>query len=193
MWARAVMSSCVGEKPQDANERGQHTTRTDVLTAQFLWEPAPHPHPLLTTTNISLLLLSLLIALAKAWQAPLMLLPSSFMRAQALLVELSHQLQLYLSSPSACVKCVFMRKGARVWISACTCGVLVFFFNQGWGWRQGSVKEVVNVVKRSGPRNNTQTQITHTYSQHNLCAQSQALLVLTGLDLLCMCACMCVL
>ena len=81
MWAHAVMSSCGGERPRDADERGQCITRTDVLTAQFPWEQAPPPSSTLSsptsTANISLLLPSLLIALAKAWQAPLIRLAAS--------------------------------------------------------------------------------------------------------------------
>lgn len=116
--ARAVMSSCVGERPRDANERGQHTTRTDVLTAQFLWEPAPTP-PLPTTTNISLLLPSLLIAPARAWQAPLMPLASSLCKSKHSWWS-SHisysSICLPRFPPSVHVKCVCMGKSLRVWI-----------------------------------------------------------------------------
>lgn len=99
MRARAVMSSCVGERPRDANERGQHTTRTDVLTAQFLWEPAPtHPSPSHYHQHIpppSIAPHCSCKSLTSSSNASRFV----FMRVQAFLVELSHQLQLNLSPP----------------------------------------------------------------------------------------------
>lgn len=50
----AVMSSHDKERPQDAKQRGQRITRTDVLTAQFPWEQTPPTLPTtITTTNIT--------------------------------------------------------------------------------------------------------------------------------------------
>ncbi|KAG8014572.1 Protein CutA-like protein [Nibea albiflora] len=47
------MSSCGGERPRDADERGQRITRTDVLTAQFPWEQAPPITTAPTTSSSS--------------------------------------------------------------------------------------------------------------------------------------------
>lgn len=101
MWARAVMSSCGGERPRDADERGQRITRTDVLTAQFPWEQAP-PHTPHRTPHHHQHIPPPPIAphcSCKSLTSSANTSRCVFMCAHAFLVELSHQLQLNLSCP----------------------------------------------------------------------------------------------
>lgn len=144
MRAHAVMSSCVGERPRDANERGQRTTRTDVLTAQFLWEPAP-THPLPSPSHYHQHIPPPSIAPHCSCKS---LTSSSnasrfvFMRVQAFLVELSHQLQLNLSPPIPPQVCM---SSACAWVRAvdiqwtCATGLSSSLIKNG-GEGRGSVK-----------------------------------------------------
>ena len=145
---RIPRAAATGERPRDADERGQRTTRADVLTAQFPWERAPPPSsPPTTATTISFLLLllllpSLLIAPANKSSSRLPLTRLAASSCVHFLAEPSHELRLNLSCSkvhvSSVSKCVCVCLCVCVCVCVFTlvmhismCDMLVSFFNQG--------------------------------------------------------------